>query len=187
MTARLATLLWLVVVWVALWESVTVANVLSGFAVGSLLVAFFPVRRAREGTGRVRPLATLQLLGYFLAKLVEANAVVAWEVITPSNASVTEGIVAVPLAETSDSVVALVANAISLTPGTLTLEVERNPTVLYIHVLHLRSIAQVHIDVLSFERYVHRAIGTSEGVADVERRLEEARIRQRNETSGEAP
>ena len=31
----------------------------------------------------------------------------------------------------------LIANAVSLTPGTLTLEVRREPPTLYVHVLHL--------------------------------------------------
>jgi multicomponent Na+:H+ antiporter subunit E len=174
MMTRLGTVVWLVVVWEALWGDLSIANVLSGLVVAAVLVTLFPVRRARPGTGRLRPVAAAHFGVYFLWKLVEANLIVAWEVITPSNENVIEGIVAVPIAGASDTVVTVVANAISLTPGTLTLEIERNPTVLYVHVLHLHDLEEVRIDVLRLERYVSRAIGTDEAIADVERRLEEA-------------
>lgn len=188
MTARLVTVLWLLVVWVALWETISVANLLSGLVVGGLLVTIFPVRGTRPGTGRFRPIAALQLLAYFLWKLLEANVVVAWEVITPNNENVNEGIVAVPMADASDTIVATVANTISLTPGTLTLDIERNPTILYVHVLHLHSIDRVRIDVLKLERYVIRALGTDEAVADVEERLRRAEATYGSaEATGETP
>jgi multicomponent Na+:H+ antiporter subunit E len=169
-------LAWLVVVWVALWEDVSIVNVLSGLAVGAVLTTLFPIRRPErtEHPMSFRPLRTVELLGYFLWKLVEANAVVAWEVITPNNEGVQEGVVAVPITASSDIVVAMVANAISLTPGTLTIEIDRDPTVLYVHVLHLRDMARVRADVLRLEVRVQRAFGTPEAIADAERHLAEA-------------
>lgn len=176
MIMRLVTVGWLLVVWVALWGDVTVANVLSGLLVAGGIVAVFPVGRRRPGTARLRIVPAFQLVAYFLWKLVEANVIVAWEVITPSNVNVREAIVAAPISDAaSDTVVAIIANAISLTPGTLTVEVRRHPTVLYVHVLHLRSIEQTRIEVLQLERYVMRALGTPDAVVDVERRLAEAR------------
>lgn len=173
MRARLLTLLWLLLVWVALWESVTVGTVLGGIAVGLVLTTVFPLTRDPSG-GHFRPVAALRFLGYFLWKLVEANAIVAWEVITPSNESVNEGVVAVPITGASDLVITLVANAISLTPGTLTLEIERDPAVLYVHVLHLRTIEQVRLDVLQLEERVLRAFGSEDAIAEMERRLRDA-------------
>lgn len=175
MIVRSASLLWLLIVWLALWESISPANVLSGLVVGGLLIVLFPVRSPSARTGRFRPLRAAQLLGYFLWKLLEANVVVAWEVITPSNAGVNEGIVAVPLTGASDAAVATVANMISLTPGTLTIEIERHPTVLYVHVLHLRSIEQVRSDVFHLELRVLRALGNDEAIALAQRRLADAR------------
>lgn len=173
MNRRLPLLVWLLLVWLALWESVSVANVASGLAVGALLLVLFPVPASPGAGGRFRPLRALELLAYFLVKLLEANAVVAWEVVTPSNAKVKEAIVAVPITGASDAVVAVLANAISLTPGTLTLEVRRDPTVLYVHVLHLRSIERARADVLRLERKVLRAFGSDEAIAIAEARLAE--------------
>lgn len=185
MRERLLMMAWLLVVWVALWERLSVANVLSGLAVGAVLSVLFPMRKPPSGAPRMafRPVQVAHLLGYFLWKLVEANAVVAWEVITPNNEGVREGIVAVPLTASSDIVVALVANAISLTPGTLTIDIDRDPTVLYVHVLHLRNLERVRGDVLRLEVRILHAFGTHEAIADAERHLAEAEQRAAQEPS----
>jgi multicomponent Na+:H+ antiporter subunit E len=183
MTSRIITIVWLLVVWEALWEEVSVANIASGLVVAIVLTTVFPVRRP-SSAGAFRLLPAVQLFVYFLWKLLEANVVVAWEVITPSNANVNEAIVAVPLTGASDVVVATVANMISLTPGTLTLEIERHPTVLYVHVLHLRTIERVRVDVLNLELRVLRALGTEPAIALAERRLTDAEAAL---ATGEAP
>lgn len=149
---------WLVVVWVALWGDITVANVVGGVVVAAVALALFPSAAPRGGV-TVRPLHAVRFLVYFLAKLIEANAVVAWEVLTPNNERVREGVVAVPVTGASDAVVTVVANAISLTPGTLTLDVHRDPTILFVHVLHLRSIEQTRDEVHRLEMLALRAFG----------------------------
>lgn len=156
-------------VWLALWGGISAANLLSGTLVALLLLGLFPLRTSTR-PGRFRPLWALRLVVYFLIKLVEANAVVAWEVVTPRN-RIVEGIVAVPVTSASDVLVSVVANAISLTPGTLTIEVGTDPHVLYVHVLHLHDIDAVRRDVTRLERYVLRAFGSEEAVREVERRL----------------
>ncbi|MDQ3352984.1 MAG: Na+/H+ antiporter subunit E, partial [Actinomycetota bacterium] len=95
MRARLLVGAWLVVAWTALWGSASPANVASGVVVAFVLLAVFPLRLTTR-QGRFRPLQALRLFGYFVGKLVEANAVVAWEVLTPRN-RINEGIVAVPV------------------------------------------------------------------------------------------
>jgi multicomponent Na+:H+ antiporter subunit E len=159
----------LVVAWVALWGDATAANVASGVGVALTLLALFPLRRSTR-PGRFRPLEALRFFGYFLSKLIEANAVVAWEVVTPRN-RINEGIVAVPVSGASDVLVSVVASAISLTPGTLTIEIHTDPHVLFVHVLHLHDIDTVRRDVTRLERYVLRAFGSDEAVTEVERRL----------------
>lgn len=169
MSVRLLVGAWVVVVWLALWGEFSAANVVSGAVVAVLALRLFPLRPT-TGPGRFRLVWALRLLGYFLVKLVEANAVVAWEAVTPRN-RIVEGIVAVPVTSASDVLVSVVANAISLTPGTLTIEVETDPHVLYVHVLHLHDIDAVRQDVTRLERYVLRAFGSDEAVLEVERRL----------------
>lgn len=135
--ARPGLLAMVVVVWVALWGDLTLANIASGLGVGAVVLTVSP--RA-PGAVRLHPVAAARFAITFLYKLLEATVVVAWEVLTPRN-RIREAIVAVPLGDLPDTVVTVAANAVSLTPGTLTLEVVREPLVMYVHVLHLDSVA----------------------------------------------
>jgi multicomponent Na+:H+ antiporter subunit E len=155
---RLPFAAWLTFVWMALWGEFTLANLVGGVLISTLLLVVFPGVGPRPGA-TFRPLQALKFFGYFLVKLVEANAVVAWEVLTPNNESVHEGIVAVPVTGASDAVITLLANAISLTPGTLTLEVHDDPPMLFVHVLHLRSIEQTRAEVHRLEGLALAAFG----------------------------
>lgn len=143
MTGRWVFVAWLAVVWIALWGQVTVGNVLVGLVVGTALLVVF------RGAGpyrlrAVRPLQTLAFLGYFLKELVQSNIVVAREVVSPRN-RIQEGILEVSLPHTTPTIATVVANAITLTPGTLTLEAvaEDRSARLYVHVLHLHDVESV--------------------------------------------
>ncbi len=160
---------WLVTAWVALWEELSAANLLAGLTLGVLLLLVFPMR-PRGVPGAFRLGATVRFAGYFAWKLVEASAVVTWEVLTPTN-RINEGIVAIPIRGVSETLTTLVANAISLTPGTLTLEVRQDPTVLYVHVLHLDDIEAVRRDVQHLEVLAIRAFGSTAAVAAAEARV----------------
>jgi multicomponent Na+:H+ antiporter subunit E len=153
----------LLAIWVALWQDISVANIASGAVVSVIIVRFVRLERARH-PWPFRPLPALRFALYFCWKLIEASAVVAWEVVTPRN-KINEGIVAVPIRGWSDGFITLVANAISLTPGTLTIEARRDPAVLYVHVLHLRDVEALRTDVRRLEELAMQAFGPEEALA----------------------
>lgn len=162
MTGRITVIAWLTTVWVALWGSLTAANIVVGSCIGTLLVLAFP-----SGTSfcpRVRPVAMVRLALFFALRLVIASSIVAWEVVTPRT-RIREGVVAVPVRSDSDVLVTMVANAVSLTPGTLTLEVDRERMVLYVHVLHLRDPERVRADVRRLDELVIRAFAPVGSIA----------------------
>ncbi len=162
---RLRLVPWLTAVWVALWGDVAVGTLLGGAAVALGVVTAF--RDDLEHLSlRVRPLAALRFVGYFAVQLLESNRVVAVEIVTPP-LHIREGIVAVALQGASPGLVTLVANAVTLTPGTLTLEVDRRDDgyVLYVHVLHLRTVEEVRRDVRTLEYLAVRAFGSSAAAA----------------------
>jgi multicomponent Na+:H+ antiporter subunit E len=74
--------------------------------------------------------------GYFLKELTKANALVAWEVATPRH-NMRPGIVRVPIRCANDLEITMLGNLISLTPGTLTLEVTDEKDALFVHGLHI--------------------------------------------------
>ena len=75
------------------------------------------------------------------------------------------GIVAVPLLGCSDAVATLIADAISLTPGTLTLEVRREPLTLYVHALDTRDVEELRKEIRVLEVLAVRAFGDAEALA----------------------
>ena len=161
---RALRVLVLTAIWVALWSDVSIANVLSGLLVAGGIVLVFDTWRA--GTVVVRPLRALWFGLFFCYKLVQASVVVARTVIAPRH-RVHTGIVAVPLGRCSDAIATLVADAISLTPGTLTIEVRRDPLTLFVHALDVTDVAQVQASVRKLEVLAVRAFGPKEAVADL--------------------
>jgi multicomponent Na+:H+ antiporter subunit E len=152
----------LVGIWVALWSRLSAANVLSGLLLAGAIVLVFDTWRA--GTVVLRPVHVTRFALHFLYKLVEASLVVARTVVTPRD-RVHPGIVAVPLGSCSDAMVTLIADTVSLTPGTLTLEVRRDPLTLFIHALDARHVEQVVADVRRLEALAVRAFGSPATVA----------------------
>ncbi len=170
MTVRLAVLAWTTLVWVALWGEASPANLLGGVAVGAVLQALFPVPRS-PGGGRLRPLAFAGLLVELAWRLVKANLVIARAAVSPAH-RLCEGVVAVPIVAASDTLVTFVANAISLTPGSLVLEARSgDPTLLFVHVLgRVRMETEaVRRDVQRLEAAVVRALGSPEAIAALDR------------------
>ena len=88
----------------------------------------------------------------------EAGGEARLPVLVTPRSRINQGIVAVPITGVSDVVITGVANAISLTPGTLTLEVRRDPPTLYVHVLHLRSVEDTRREILYLELLLLRAL-----------------------------
>lgn len=162
---RVARVALLTAIWVGLWSDLSAANVASGLAVALGIVFAFDLPR----TGRllVRPVHVARFAVYFAYKLVESTLVVARTVVSPKGA-VHTGIVAVPLIGCSDGVTTLIADAISLTPGTLTIEVRSNPRTLFVHALDVRDVDRVQADIRTLEVLAVRAFGSTEAIAGLE-------------------
>lgn len=162
---------WLTVVWVGLWGDLTAANVLAGLAVSVVLLVALPLPTTRVA-GRVRPLAALRLAGRFAVDLVTANIVVAWQVLraaTGLGPPLRQGVVGYPMRTRSDRLVATVANMISLTPGTLTVEIDRDNAVIFVHSLDLNSCEALRAEVRALETRVIRALGSDAEVRALDR------------------
>jgi multicomponent Na+:H+ antiporter subunit E len=159
MRPRILLSLWLVLAWVALWRDPSFANIASGILVASAVVWLFPP--ANEAPLSVRPLALLRFLSATAISILRANLVVAWEVLTPTN-QINEGVVAVELASSNPVVITLISHAIILAPGTMVIDIDKGsddrPTMLYVHVLHLRSIDDVRDEVLGLEALALAAV-----------------------------
>ena len=152
----------LVMLWLALWSDVSAANLLSGVLLAGAIV--LPFDTGDGGSVVVRPLHVGRFALHFLYKLVQASFVVARTVVAPRH-RINTGVVAVPLRGCSDAVATLIADTITLTPGTLTLEVRRDPLTLFVHALDVRDVEQVQADVRRLEVLAVKAFGPPDAVA----------------------
>lgn len=103
-----------------------------------------------------RTRAWLVLAGLFFKELALSVRDVLHTVLRPGRVQ-RSGIVAVPLALRSDAGIALLANMITLTPGTTSLHVSDDRRLLYVHVMNLQddTVAQIKS---GFERCVMEAL-----------------------------
>lgn len=93
----------------------------------------------------------------FLRELVAANLKVAWEVITPGF-GMRAGIIRVPTDCRTDLEMLLLANTITMTPGTLSLEVDTATRDLYVHSLYVPSREAFVADIKALERVLLKAL-----------------------------
>jgi multicomponent Na+:H+ antiporter subunit E len=165
----------LAAIWVLMWGSASPANVLSGLAIGTLLVVVVPgLRRRRTGRTRIRPLAIIRLVGYMVVTTIRSNALLTREVLSPTSRLRT-AVVGVPLPGCSDEVLTLISDLLALSPETTPLELRMEPVVLYVHVLHLTDVERVRRDILRLTDLTVRAVGTDEAIAEQDAFLERQR------------
>lgn len=141
----------LTTIWVLLNGRPQVANVLGGLAVSAIVLIAFPL--AEEAGGhRFHPIATVRFGLHVAWSLVTSSLAVALAVLAPTPARLRAGIVRVDLPGASPLVTTLVANAITLTPGTLTVTAQSDPAVLHVHVLGLGDVDEFRASVHDLHR-----------------------------------
>ena len=125
--------------WVSLTGGFTLPNLLLGAAIAALVLWVFRHRLVRPPRfGRLFSIAALALL--FIRELLLSALGVARLVLTPNiGRHLKPAIIAFPLTAASDAEITLLANLITLTPGTLSVDVSPDRKRLYVHVLSLRS------------------------------------------------
>jgi multicomponent Na+:H+ antiporter subunit E len=80
----------------------------------------------------------LSLLWLFLKELILSALKVAWLVLQPKP-RLRPAIIAYPLTVTTDAQITLLANMITLTPGTLSIDVSEDRKTLFIHAIDIES------------------------------------------------
>ncbi|MFK8023436.1 MAG: Na+/H+ antiporter subunit E [Ilumatobacter sp.] len=173
-------LLWLTTLWVLLWGDISWANVLGGLLVAVAVLLFAQSDAAGLRPTHFRPWWAARYVTTVIWQLLTANIRLAVEILTPGDGTST-GVIAVPIRGGSDAVVNLLANSITLTPGTMTIDVKRHRfddelddrierdryeatagATLYVHGMFMSDVEEVRHDVLRLEALALRAFGTDE-------------------------
>lgn len=146
----------LALAWVAITGSVSIANFLLGLALGA--ASLYLIREQVGSLGyyaRARRVSALGLL--FFYELVLAAWRVAVTVMKP-DMDLKPGFFAYPLKVDRDFEITILANLITLTPGTLSVDVSEDRRFLYVHALDCSNPDQTRLDIANgFERKILEA------------------------------
>lgn len=158
----------LVALWLLAWGQLTLANVLSGAAVATvLLLAFPPFPRRSSQRHRLSLVGALRLAGYVVLQLVTSNVVMAREVVRRTPRA-RPGVIAHELEAPSEEVVTLMTSVITLSPGTMAVDVDHGSSTIYVHVLFLSDVDDARASLRHLERLAAATIRTSASVRTAE-------------------
>lgn len=108
--------------------------------------------------------AFFELIGVFTYELVKANLKVAKEVMTPG-LQIEPGFIDYPLELATDFQITLLAHLITLTPGTLSVELSEDKKILVVHCLYCGDKKSVIADIKnSFEKRILRIFSSGESL-----------------------
>lgn len=146
----------LALAWAAVSGSFSLGNLLFGFVLAALALTLIREQVGSVGYfSRLRRVASLIFL--FVYELILSGFRVAVLVLTP-NMNLKPGIFAYKLKVDRDLEITLLANLITLTPGTLSVDVSADRSTLYIHALDCADPDQIRHDIADgFERKILEA------------------------------
>ena len=152
----MTNLLWnlaLASIWVVLTGRRTLADFVVGFVLAAIVTYFLQVGRGVR-TPFLKLYQALDLLVFLIWQLILSNLKIAYDVVTPTH-HMRPAVVGVPLDLQTEAEITLLANLITLTPGTLSLRVSRDHRVLYIHAMYVTTREELIADVKNgFERRI---------------------------------
>ncbi|MDO5509822.1 MAG: Na+/H+ antiporter subunit E [Weeksellaceae bacterium] len=125
-------------IWVALTGQLYYLNFVFGFVLG-FFILWVLNRNEEDQRYFFRVPRIISFAFFFLYQILKANMQVAFDVITPKY-FFKPGIVEYPMDAKTDFEINLLSTMLSLTPGTLILEVSDDKKHIYIHVMYLTDI-----------------------------------------------
>lgn len=125
----------LAVVWALITGEFTLVNILIGFGLGYIVI-LIASPAIDDSNYAKRFWLAIGLILFFLKELFVSSIRVAIDVMKPSF-KMQSGIVRIPFDVKTDLEKTLLANMISLTPGTLSIDTSKDEKVLYIHAMYI--------------------------------------------------
>ncbi len=153
---------WVIAIaWCFLQGSITLGNLILGVFLGIFVFLISLSFNGMKGSFNQLK-AIIRLILFILAELVVSSLRVAWDILTPT-VYARPRIVRIPIADLDDVATTVLANAISLTPGSLALEVSENSQYLYVHVMYAEDRDTAVSDIYyELGNWVRAACGISE-------------------------
>lgn len=146
----------LALIWGAVRADFSPANLIFGFVIG--IASLWVIRHRFDNRAFNRVGLVIRLIGLFCAELILSSLRVARDTLSP-RMDFRPAIVAVPLSVKTDLEIMVLANLISLTPGTLSVDVSQCRSTLYIHAMDVDDPDDLRQEIKNgFERQVMEAL-----------------------------
>lgn len=152
---------WLIALWMLLWQQFTVTAFVTGLVAAVLVTRVFRLPPVQL-SGRLNVFSGALFIVVFAAEVVRGSLIVAAQVLDPRRQP-GAAIIAVPLRTDDDLIMTHTAVTCSLIPGSLIVEADRDRRILYLHVIGVRSGAELERQrrsVLTWERRIVQAVGS---------------------------
>ncbi|MBN1869747.1 MAG: Na+/H+ antiporter subunit E [Candidatus Omnitrophica bacterium] len=133
----MALIVWCLLNWVPDWQHVIV-GVFSAALVSWLTGDLFIQRAYVLKHHRRYFYFVFHYVPMFIIEVIKANIDVAYRVLHP-NLPINPGIVKVKTTLKSDTALTFLANSITLTPGTMTVDIDEEEGVLYVHSINVKG------------------------------------------------
>ncbi|APF41344.1 Na+/H+ antiporter subunit E [Neomicrococcus aestuarii] len=160
---ELPLLVWLVFVWVVLWQNYSLGNIAFGLVLALIIVNYFRLPPV-ELSGRFNVWFAILFVFDFIKDIFVASSQLAWvALVRPS--TVRNAVIGVPLQTRQDLIVTFVGHVTTLIPGSLVIDVDRRTSTLYLHVFDVRTeedLEKMRRKVWRTERQVLSIMGTEE-------------------------
>jgi multicomponent Na+:H+ antiporter subunit E len=130
----------LALAWAALIGELTLTTFLSGFVIAYLIMCLVFLK-ASNNRSEVRHYLIrfpniIRFFFFYIAEILKSNIQVAYDILTPSF-HMRPGVIALPIEAKTDAEITVLANLISMTPGTLSLDVSKDRKTLFVHAMFI--------------------------------------------------
>lgn len=166
----------LALIWAGLWGDMSLANLLVG-AITGFVVLFAWSRRGKPTAAddlgaidsaaseedvsfRINPFRAAIYLAVFIYLLIRSTLDLTIQTLSP-RPKIRQAIVECQMKTGSALIATIVANSVSMTPGTLTVEISGRPRRLYVHTLRFSDGSSLQETVSMLERLALRALRPS--------------------------
>lgn len=121
--------------WIFLTGELDFQNFIEGFVIGFVIILI--TRNVTSTTSYLKKIPKIiGFIFYFSYELILANIKVTIDILTPRH-RMTPAIIAVPLTVDKNFEISLLANLITLTPGTLSMDLSSDKKILYVHSMYV--------------------------------------------------
>jgi len=143
----------LAIAWAALTGKFEPINLAFGLGLGFAVLWFITPNR-HLNSYFVRSLRVIEFIFFFIFEIIKANLRLAITVLSP-HMKLRPAVVAFPLSLKTEAGIIFLANLITLTPGTLSLDISGDRQVLFIHTIFLENPEKFRLQIRQgFERRV---------------------------------